>query len=128
MKVLIVDNEPEFVEMLAFWLQAHGHEVLNSASALEAPTLLDREKSDVVLLDVVLPDASGLSVIQDIVRTSPKTRIVVMSALHREFWESQALQRGADFCLGKPLNLEALDSILQTPTGSETGRLRRRPA
>jgi DNA-binding response OmpR family regulator len=112
MKILVVDNEPELVEMLGCWLHGRGYEVLASESALEALQLLGREKCDVVLLDVMLPDENGLMVLPDIVMMSPNTRIVVMSALHKEFWMQQASDSGADYCISKPINLEKLDQIL----------------
>jgi DNA-binding response OmpR family regulator len=121
MKVLIVDDEFEFVEVLECWLAAHGYEVLTCDRALEAAGIAGREMCDVVLLDVMLPDANGLTVLSDIIRTAPNTRIIVMSALHKDFWMSQARDGGAWQCISKPIDLHVLLNILnQIPAHGQT--------
>src|SRR3954470_7631504 len=90
MKVLVVDNEPEIVDLLTYWLESHGSQVVSTASGLCAAGLAQKEKCDVVLLDIMLPDASGLSILPEILQVSPSSKVIVMSAVHRELWKDHA--------------------------------------
>jgi DNA-binding response OmpR family regulator len=65
-RVLVVDDEPEITRALRSILTAHGFDPVLAASAAEGLDLLQRRRPDLLLLDLVLPDRSGLEVTRTI--------------------------------------------------------------
>jgi two-component system KDP operon response regulator KdpE len=108
-RVLVVDDEPEITRALRSILTAHGYEPVLAASATEGLDALQRRRPDLLLLDLVLPDQSGLDVTrtirQDLGLDLP---IIVLSAYGEEESKVQALDLGADDFLTKPFGVKEL--------------------
>jgi two-component system, OmpR family, KDP operon response regulator KdpE len=108
-RVLVVDDEPEIRRALHSILSAHGYEPVMAASAEEGLDQLQRRRPDLLLLDLVLPDRSGLEVTriirQDLRLDLP---IVVLSAHGEEESKVEALDLGADDYLTKPFGVKEL--------------------
>jgi DNA-binding response OmpR family regulator len=82
-RVLVVDDEPDVLELLDFKLSRQGFEVLRAASGLEALRRARCDGPEVIVLDLMLPDLDGFSVCE-ILRAQPSTRdvpVIVFSAL-----------------------------------------------
>ena len=110
MRVLVVDDDPSFVECVTEVLEHEGILVRAAADATRLVTLLDEIRPDLVLLDAVLPHVNGWDAIR-IVRTSPEHRDVpVLLLTGRTDLASRvaAFDAGADDYLGKPLLVEEL--------------------
>ena len=108
-RVLVVDDEPEITRALRTILAGHGYEPILAATAKEGLDLLDRRHPDIVLLDLVLPDGSGL----DVTRAIRQERdldvpIIVLSAHGEEQLKIEALDLGADDYLTKPFGVGEL--------------------
>ena len=85
-KILIADDEPNIVAAIEFLLQQRGHEVHTRADGGEALRVVERVVPDLVLLDVMMPQASGYEVCQ-IIRQRPEWRhikIIMLSAKGRD--------------------------------------------
>src|SRR5439155_9659532 len=93
--VLVVDDEPPILRFLRTSLAAVGHRVVTAADAAGAFATLASEKPDLIILDLGLPDRSGLEVIADIRKTST-VPIIVLSARNDERAKVEALDLGAD--------------------------------
>jgi two-component system KDP operon response regulator KdpE len=108
-RVLVVDDAPEITRALRSILTAHGYEPVLAATAAEGLDQLQRRRPDVLLLDLVLPDRSGLDVTrtirQDLGLDLP---IIVLSAHGEEESKVQALDLGADDFLPKPFGVKGL--------------------
>jgi two-component system, OmpR family, KDP operon response regulator KdpE len=108
-RVLVVDDEPEITRALRSILTAHGFDPVLASSAAEGLDLLQRRRPDLLLLDLVLPDQSGLDVTrtirQDLDLDLP---IIVLSAHGEEEGKVQALDLGADDFLTKPFGVNEL--------------------
>lgn len=100
-RILVVDDEPQIRKFLRTALVADGHEVIEASSAAEALAQAAREKPDVVLLDLGLPDGDGHDVIARL-REWTQAPIVVLSVREGERDKVAALDRGADDYLTKP--------------------------
>jgi two-component system alkaline phosphatase synthesis response regulator PhoP len=84
-RVLIVDDEPDVLELVEFKLTGQGMDVIRAATGLEAFRKARCESPEVIVLDLLLPDLDGLSVCE-ILRAQPSTRdvpVVVFSVLDR---------------------------------------------
>src|SRR5437588_3908900 len=98
-RVLIVDDEPEVLELIDFVLSGQGFEVIKAVTGLEALRRARCESPDVIILDIMLPDLDGFTVCE-ILRAQPSTRdvpVVVISALDRPMSRS----RGAKTCVSQ---------------------------
>jgi two-component system, OmpR family, KDP operon response regulator KdpE len=105
--VLVVDDEPNIRRALRVWLEQHDYEVILAATGEEALDLAATRSPDVVILDLVLPDISGLEVCRGL-REWSQAPIIVLSAKGEERDKIEALDHGADDYLTKPFGMGEL--------------------
>ena len=105
--VLVVDDEPPIRRFLRTSLGAVGNRVVTAENAAEALAMLTAEKPDLIILDLGLPDRSGLDVIAEI-RQRSTVPIIVLSARSDERSKVEALDLGADDYIGKPFGMAEL--------------------
>jgi len=118
-RLLIVDDEPQILRALTPALAAAGFDVVGASSGEEAMSLLASEPSDVVILDLGLPDVDGKEVIQR-VREWSAVPIIVLSARDLESEKIAALDVGADDFVNKPVGVgELLARIRAVMRGRE---------
>jgi two-component system KDP operon response regulator KdpE len=105
--VLVVDDEPQIVRGLRVVLRRAGYEVSSAATREEALDAVSVRPPDAVVLDLVLPDGSGVAVCEEIRRWS-KLPILVLSAVGDEREKVRALDAGADDYITKPFGTDEL--------------------
>ncbi len=113
MKVLVVDDEPDVIEVvnLCFGLRWPEADVISAKSGEEALRALEQDPPDLVLLDIVLPGIDGFEVCQEIRRISD-VPIVMVSARDSEVDKVRGLEMGADDYITKPFShLELLARV-----------------
>ena len=110
--VLVIDDEPPIRRFLRTTLGASGYRVIEAEDAAGALRLLATEKPDVIILDLGLPDRSGLELIGEI-RKASAVPIVVLSARHDERSKVEALDLGADDYVAKPFGMAELMARLR---------------
>ena len=105
-KILVVDDTPRNVKLLADLLTVKGYSVVTAASGREGLASVDREQPDLVLLDVVMPEMSGYEVCRAI-RAQPATAmlpVIMVTALDPGEERVKGIEAGADDFLTKPIN------------------------
>src|SRR5881296_2281515 len=105
-KILVVDDTPQNVKLLADLLAVKGYAVATAASGAQALEKIETEQPDLVLLDVVMPEMSGYEVCRKI-RGNPVTvtlPVVMVTALDPEQERVKGIEAGADEFLTKPIN------------------------
>jgi len=105
-KILVVDDTPRNVKLLADLLTIKGYEVVTAISGREALGQVETERPDLVLLDVVMPEMSGYEVCRKI-REIPETKmlpVVMVTALDPAEERIKGIEAGADDFLTKPIN------------------------
>ena len=105
-KILVVDDTPRNVKLLADLLAAKGYNVSTAASGGEALSSVESELPDLVLLDVVMPEMSGYEVCRAL-RAQPATAmlpVVMVTALDPSEERIKGIEAGADDFLTKPIN------------------------
>jgi two-component system nitrogen regulation response regulator NtrX len=107
-KVLIVDDEANLRRMLRSLLEQNGYQVAEAGSAEQGLTLVGESAPDVVLLDLVLPGASGLESLPRFREEFPGTPIIMMSGEASLADAVRATREGAFHFLEKPLSSEAV--------------------
>jgi two-component system, OmpR family, KDP operon response regulator KdpE len=111
--ILIVDDEPPIRRFLRTSLAAQDYEVLEAATGVAALRAFAQEKPDLVILDLGLPDMSGIEVIRTIRATSP-VPIIVLSVRSDERGKVEAFDLGADDYVTKPFGMEELVARIRT--------------
>ena len=123
-KILIVDDEPSLLATMAPLLRSRGYEVMTAMSGRAALDAAERDKPDLIVLDLGLPDVDGIEVCRTI-RERSTTPIVVLSARGAESDKVRALDAGADDYVTKPFGAEELTAriraALRRTEGSVTG-------
>ena len=108
--ILAVDDEEHILELIAYNLEAGGYEVRKAETGEEALEVLNREKVDLVLLDLMLPGIDGIEVLKQI-RSDPVRRklpVIMLTAKSDEISKVVGLELGADDYLGKPFGVHEL--------------------
>ncbi|MDM7995763.1 MAG: sigma-54 dependent transcriptional regulator, partial [Acidobacteriota bacterium] len=110
--VLVVDDEPNIIEVLEIVLQDEGMEVLKSGSGRQALHLLKEKDVDVVISDIRMPDFSGVELLREAKRLSPDTIFIMITAFASTETAIEALQHGAYDYITKPFRMEELRAIV----------------
>ncbi|MFN3368756.1 MAG: response regulator transcription factor [Thermus sp.] len=110
MRVLLVEDDPGVREALELGLSLEGHEVKATESPQEALSLLPW--AEVVVLDVLLPERDGFSLLKDI-RARSEVPVLMLTALDAVEWRVKGLREGADDYLVKPYSLSELLARLE---------------
>lgn len=113
-RVLIVDDEPLIRSVIAEALRHWGFEPVEAGTASEAVAAFDRSHPVAILLDIHLPDVSGLALLRDFKKRRPFTPIIIITGEVIVENTIAALRGGADDFIGKPINLNELDYALRT--------------
>jgi DNA-binding response OmpR family regulator len=107
--VLVVDDEESIQKLLQAALERDGYRVVGARDATEGLLSFERDRPDVILLDVMLPDLSGREVCRRI-RASSSVPIIMLSALDEEVDKVVGLELGADDYITKPFGMRELRS------------------
>ena len=102
--VMIVDDEPDMVELIASMLKHLGHVVSTAYSGEEALTKLETEKPDLILLDIMMPGLDGIQVC-GIIKRNPKTSkipVVMVTARRDKDAYTRSMNTGANLFINKP--------------------------
>src|SRR5204863_5672905 len=94
-KLLVIDDDARFLRALAISLRARGYEIETATTGEEGLAVAARAHPDVVVLDLGLPDLSGLDVLRAL-RGWTTVPVIVLSARHEEQTKVEALDIGAD--------------------------------
>jgi len=117
-KIMVVDNEPDIVDLTRTVLEIGGYEVIPSYSGEECLKILDKNKIDLILLDIMMPGMSGWDVFNRIKKKYSKTKIAFMSVLEiSDKRKKVLLDEGLSDYIMKPFDKESLlnkiDKILK---------------
>ena len=117
--VMIVEDEPDAAELFAEMMRLNGYRVIKSYSSLPALGLIKQEKPDLILLDIMLPEISGLEILRSM-RSNPDLAsipVVVVSARATPTDIQNGLAAGASTYLTKPVSymdlINAVDGLIQ---------------
>ena len=123
-KIMVVDNEPDIVYLTRTVLELGGYNVVAAHSGEECLRLLEKEKVDLVLLDIMMPGMSGWDVFNRINKKSPDIKVAFMSVLEISDKRKQVLlEEGLADYIMKPFDKDSLlnrvDKILEETEENE---------
>ncbi|MFK9090912.1 response regulator transcription factor [Bacillus salipaludis] len=111
--ILIVDDDKEIVQLVAIYLQNEGYKISKAFNGEEALALFEKEKIDLIVLDVMMPKVDGLEVCR-IIRAKNYVPIMMVSAKTEDMDKIMGLMSGADDYLTKPFNPLELMARIKT--------------
>ncbi|NUO03211.1 MAG: response regulator transcription factor [Saprospiraceae bacterium] len=114
-KILIVDDEPDILEFLQYNLQKEGYFVITASDGEEGIQLAEREKPQLIILDIMMPKMDGVEVCRQL-RTKPefdKTVIAFLTAREEDYSQIAALEVGGDDYITKPIRPRVLLSRIK---------------
>ncbi len=111
-RVLVVDDEPDAVELLTEFLTSKGYEVITASNGEEALRRLQEDRPHLILLDVRMPKMDGLEVLRRAREIDQAVGIIMVTAVQEEETGRRALQMGAFDYITKPLDLKYLEQSL----------------
>lgn len=112
-KVLVVDDSYYMRVVLKNLLTDAGHEVVGEAgTGEEALSLADSKDPDLIMLDLILPDTTGLEVLKVIQKNKPEQHVIIVSAVGQDMVVEEAIQNGADAYIVKPFNEENVIQVI----------------
>jgi DNA-binding response OmpR family regulator len=125
-KIVIVEDEPDTAEMFAEMMRLSGYHVLKSYGGTPAISLISQELPDAVVLDVMMPDRSGLEVLRYL-RHDPRLEhipVIVVSARSLPSDIKDGMEAGANKYLTKPVAFQDLNAAVREvihTAGSDSG-------
>lgn len=111
-KILIVDDEPDILELIEYNLKKEGYQVYTASNGQEAVTQAKKYLPDLIILDIMMPKMDGIEACR-ILRTMPEfknTFMVFLTARSEEYSEIAGFNVGADDYIAKPIKPRALIS------------------
>ncbi|ONI38931.1 DNA-binding response regulator [Candidatus Epulonipiscium fishelsonii] len=126
-RVLVIDDEENIVELIKYNLEINNFEVRIAYNGKDGLILIQQEKIDLLLLDVMLPDIDGVSMLKNL-RKAEKTKdlpVIMISAKGEEIDKIIALELGADDYITKPFSVRELvariNALIRRNKKSEVG-------
>jgi CheY-like chemotaxis protein len=124
-RILVIDGEQDFLDLVAHQLKDSGLEIITADNGITGLNLARRYLPDVILVDLQLPDIDGLSVCE-ILRRQPSTMnipVVLVTAMSGEIIRANSVASGADHFLSKPFNRQAVCDCVQRILGARQAQL-----
>jgi DNA-binding NtrC family response regulator len=107
-KVLLVDDEHDFVETLAERMRARGMEVSATTSPIEALKKTETENYDAIILDLMMPEMDGLEALRILKEKNPDLQVILLTGQATVEKGVEAMKLGATDLMEKPADLKAL--------------------
>ncbi|MGF7162790.1 two-component system OmpR family response regulator [Rhodoligotrophos appendicifer] len=126
--ILVVDDDKEIRTLLGRYLVGQGFKVSVAADRHECEKMLDTGSFDLIVLDVMLPDGSGLEICRDLRNRRPAPAVILLTALKEEVDRIVGLELGADDYLAKPFNPRELTARIRAVLRRSIGPISDRPS
>lgn len=117
-KILIVDDNVDLVRIMDTFLERHGYSVVSASNVAEAVKAIQKEKPDLIILDVTMPGGSGLNILRQLNASNPKNMIPVIVVTGMEpKTKAEAFATGAVEFFLKPVNMDTLLECIREELG-----------
>ena len=112
-KILIIEDDTAFCQMLQKFLAKNGFDVSTSYSIKEAEDLISSSTFDIILSDVRLPKGNGVTLLPQVKRDSPRTQVILMTGYAEVKTAVNAIKKGAFDYISKPFTPEAILAVIK---------------
>ena len=107
-KVLLVDDEPDFLEAMAARMQVMGLDFTTTTSTIDALSMAESGHFDVIVMDLMMPEMAGLEALKALKDLKPKSQIILLTGYATREIEAEALKLGAVDLIEKPADIARL--------------------
>jgi DNA-binding response OmpR family regulator len=128
MLVLVVEDDEDYAQMIAHTLERDSHEVMITHTARSAVKAIAQKPPDIAVLDIMLPDHSGLELCELLRSQKPDTPVLFLSSMDRSSDVIDALNKGGDDYMTKPFHPGELVARVRALSRRSAGPQRRLPA
>ncbi|HOE33677.1 MAG TPA: sigma-54 dependent transcriptional regulator [Smithella sp.] len=111
--ILVIDDDASIAETLDLYLTEEGYNVRTALTGTEGLNQYVQEPSDVVILDIRLPDIDGFTVLEDLKEENENVKVIMITAFHDMETTIQAMKSGAFDYIHKPVNVDELDLAIK---------------
>lgn len=115
--VLVIDDEPSVADAISVILSDSGYQVVVAMSGRKALEELSKRRLDLAIIDVHLPDMSGLDVLRHLRRSHPDVTVIIITAHYTPELAAESLSLGAAGVLAKPFSPSDLLTMIETSSG-----------
>ncbi len=112
-KILIVDDDDELRSNLSVALEDIGYDTDTAHSGADALTKVEADDFDVVLLDLMMPEMSGMEALGELRKITPRTKIIMLTAFASVDTAVEAMKKGASEYIAKPFSIQNLNITLK---------------
>jgi two-component system alkaline phosphatase synthesis response regulator PhoP len=111
-KILLVDDEPDILEFVGYNLKKEGYQVFSASNGIEAIQIAKKEKPNLILLDVMMPDMDGIETCREIRDIDGLKNVLVafLTARNEDYSQIAGFDAGADDYINKPIKPRVLIS------------------
>ena len=113
LKVLVVDDEEDIVEVLQDRLEAYGFTVISAGTGFEALKKLSREKFDGIFLDIKMPEMDGLETLGEIRKKDQEIPVIIITASSNRNSAAEALSKKANDYILKPFDWREMKTKIE---------------
>lgn len=107
-KILIIEDEPNIRELVLYNLKTNGYEGIAAEDGIMGITMVHKEKPDLILLDIMLPEKNGYDICRELREEGNNTPIIMVTAKTEEVDKVLGLEFGADDYISKPFGIREL--------------------
>lgn len=112
-KVLLVDDEKDFLDVMAQRMEARGLEITTAESADQALSIIEKEHFDAIVMDFQMPGMDGMQALKAIKAKSPELQIILLTGYATVKKTVEAMKAGASDFLEKPVDIEVLTAKIK---------------
>jgi DNA-binding response OmpR family regulator len=113
LKILLVDNEAEFLEAITYWLETKEHQVQVCYAGAEAIEVIKKNPPDMVFLDIYMPEMDGMEVLRQIRTFNQTIPVIMVTGYPKEDKMSEAVKLGVSGFFPKTGSFEELGRIIK---------------
>ncbi len=111
-RILVVDDDIGMTETLADILDDRGYDVAVAGDGYRAIEMIGERAYDIVLMDITMPGLNGVETFKEVKRTSPPTKVIMMTAYSVEDLIKEALEEGCYGIIYKPLDMDNVIALV----------------
>jgi two-component system alkaline phosphatase synthesis response regulator PhoP len=113
-KILLVDDEPDIIELLSYNFRKKGFDVNSAINGIEGLTTLETYHPDVIIIDIMMPGMNGIEMCKQLrtIEEYKETRVIFLSATNDVNMVIDAIQAGGNHYVSKPIHLNILINMV----------------
>ena len=112
-KVLVIDDDPEMLDLARFHLEKNGYEVVCAETGAQALRLVVEHRPEVVLTDLKLPDVYGIDLVANVKEACPGAEVIMITGYGAVTEAIEATKAGAFYFMEKPVEFEELMALIE---------------